>query len=329
MASVIDRDEERTDATAEPMELATPAPEEAAPAADESATDETPAGGVLAAGAEVKAGEIAAETPPEAPAPPPQERPAEEAATEPQEEEPQEESAPARPAYEEVLAPAPVESETAAPDAVEDEEEEDWDEEEEYTGPVEPLELIEEVEEEEVIEKHWYIVKVASNRENTVCDALRRKVAMAGLDRYFGDIIVPTEERAEFKNSKRRVVKHKLYPGYIVVNMCINDETFFLVRDTPGIGDFTGAAGKPAPMLDHEIERILRKARPEEEGAEPVKTAIPFKVGDRVRIREGTFENYEGDVDSIDEANGRVTVMINIFGRSTPAEMEHWQIEAL
>jgi transcriptional antiterminator NusG len=111
--------------------------------------------------------------------------------------------------------------------------------------------------------------------------------------------------------------------------MAINDDTWFLVRETPGIGDFTGAAGSPTPMLAHEVDRIVKSARPDEESAEPIKTAIPFKVGDRVRIKEGTFENFEGDVDVIDEANGRVTVMINIFGRSTPVELEHWQIEAV
>jgi transcriptional antiterminator NusG len=175
----------------------------------------------------------------------------------------------------------------------------------------------------------WYILKVQSNRENSICDGLRRRVAVAGLDEYFGEILVPTEDVAEFKNGKRRVVKRKLYPGYIVVNMVINDETWFLVRETPGIGDFTGAAGKPTPMLPHEVERIVKAVRPDEESAEPIKTAIPFKVGDRVRIKDGTFENFEGDVDVIDEANGRVTVMINIFGRSTPVELEHWQIEAV
>lgn len=175
----------------------------------------------------------------------------------------------------------------------------------------------------------WYILKVQSNRENSICDALKRRVAVEGMEEYFGDILVPTEDVAEFKNGKRRVVKRKLYPGYIVAHMIINEDTWFLVRETPGIGDFTGAAGKPSPMLAHEVERIVKSARTKPDSTEPIKTAIPFKVGDRVRIKEGTFENFEGDVDVIDEANGRVTVMINIFGRSTPVELEHWQVEAV
>ncbi len=213
-----------------------------------------------------------------------------------------------------------------------DAEEEEEDEEEEEVAPLSiDLDPLEESSGEDAsdAEMDWYILKVQSNRENSICDGLRRRVAVAGLDRFFGEVLVPTEDVAEFKNGKRRVVKRKLYPGYIVVHMAINEETWFLVRETPGIGDFTGAAGKPTPMLPHEVDRIVKAIRPEEDGGEPIKTAIPFKPGDRVRIKEGTFENFEGDVELIDEANGRVTVIINIFGRSTPVELEHWQIESV
>jgi transcriptional antiterminator NusG len=135
---------------------------------------------------------------------------------------------------------------------------------------------------------------------------------------------------AEFtKTGKRRIVKRKLYPGYIMVHMAINDDTWFLVRETPGIGDFTGSAGKPTPMDTNEVERILNLGGDERSEEGQVKTAIPFKMGDRVRVKEGYFQNFEGDVESVDEANGRVTVMINIFGRSTPVELEHWQVEAV
>ena len=203
------------------------------------------------------------------------------------------------------------------------------DEEEEYTGPVEPLELIEEPADEDI--KHlWYILKVQVNREDSIKDSLLRRVKVAGLERYFADVVVPTEDVVEFtKSGKRKVVKRKLYPGYIVVKMAINDDSWFLVRETSGIGDFTGPTGKPAPMPAHEIEKILKSSKPAEDGDAVVRTAIPFKGGDRVRVKEGYFQNFEGDVESIDEANGRVTVMINIFGRSTPVELEHWQIEAV
>jgi len=202
------------------------------------------------------------------------------------------------------------------------------DEDEEESGNAGPIEEID-LSADEEITTNWYILKVQSNREESIRDGLWRRVKVAGLERYFTEIIVPTEDVAEFKNGKKRISKRKLYPGYIVVNMSINDDTWFLVRETPGIGDFTGSAGKPTPMLTHEVERIVKSTKKEEEGGEPVKTVIPFMIADRVRIKEGTFENFEGDVDGIDEANGRVTVMINIFGRSTPVELEHWQIEAV
>ena len=173
----------------------------------------------------------------------------------------------------------------------------------------------------------WYILKIQSNREESIREGLLRRVAIAGLGRFFGDVIVPTEKVTEFKGGKKRVIKRKLYPGYLVVHMEINEDTWFLVRETPGIGDFTGASGHPTPMLPHEISRIL--AKQEEKSEKAPKLKIGFAAGERVKINEGTFENFEGEVDSIDETNGRVTVMINIFGRSTPVELEYWQIEAV
>jgi len=207
--------------------------------------------------------------------------------------------------------------------------------EEEAAAPVVPVQVDDDNEDAKPIEefiapdeapkKRWYILKVQSNREDTIREGLQRRVAVAGLDRFFGDIIVPTEMVSEFKGGKKRVVKRKLYPGYLVVHMEINEDTWFLVRETPGIGDFTGSAGKPSEMSSQEVNRII--AKQEEKSAEAPKLKIDVKQGDRVKINEGTFENFEGEVDTIDEANGRVTVMINIFGRSTPVELEYWQIE--
>ncbi|HWB11929.1 MAG TPA: transcription termination/antitermination protein NusG [Pirellulales bacterium] len=182
-------------------------------------------------------------------------------------------------------------------------------------------------EERKPIKKEWYILKVQSNREDSIADALQRRIAIADLGEYFDEIIVPTEKVSEFKGGKKRVVKRKIYPGYIVVHMELNDDTWFLVRETPGIGDFTGSGGKPTPMLPHEVNKIV--AKQEEKAEQEIRTVIPFSQGDRVRINEGTFENFEGDVDNIDQANGRVTIMINIFGRSTPVELEYWQVEKL
>ncbi|MCM2371343.1 transcription termination/antitermination protein NusG [Aporhodopirellula aestuarii] len=176
----------------------------------------------------------------------------------------------------------------------------------------------------------WYILKVAFNREDSIADALRKRVKMEGMEEYFGDIVVPSEDVATFtRDGKRRVTKRKLLPGYIMVYMSINDDTWFLVRETAGISDFTGAAGKPMPMEPDDVERFINRPLVDDEDDTPIKTAIPFKVGDRVRVKEGNFENQEGEVDVVDEANGRVTVIINIFGRSVPMELDHWQVEPL
>lgn len=183
------------------------------------------------------------------------------------------------------------------------------------------------VPDESAEEKNWYILKVQSNRENSVADALRRRVTIEGLDDDFGQIIVPTENVTEFKGGKKRVVRRKLYPGYILVEMVINDDTWFLVRETPGIGDFTGAGGKPTPMLPHEVQRIVAKQEEKTDAAPKLK--VSFSAGDRVKINEGTFESFEGEVSRFDQTSGHVTVMINIFGRSTPVELEYWQIERI
>ena len=173
----------------------------------------------------------------------------------------------------------------------------------------------------------WYILKVQSNREDSIREGLQRRVAIEGLGQYFGDVIVPIEKVTEVKGGKKRVIKRKLYPGYLVVQMEINEDTWFLVRETPGIGDFTGAAGHPTAMLPHEVARIV--STQEEKADAAPKLQIAFRLGDRIKINEGTFENFEGEVETIDESSGRVTVMINIFGRSTPVELEYWQIESL
>lgn len=177
---------------------------------------------------------------------------------------------------------------------------------------------------------NWYILKVAFNREDSIADSLRKRVKMEGMEEYFGEVVVPTEDVATFnRDGKRRITKRKLLPGYIMVFMSINDDTWFLVRETGGISDFTGAAGKPMPMEPDDVERFINRPLVDDEDDTPIKTAIPFKVGDRVRVKEGNFENQEGEVDVVDEANGRVTVIINIFGRSVPMELDHWQVEPL
>jgi transcriptional antiterminator NusG len=221
----------------------------------------------------------------------------------------------------------------SAADMVEDDEDDstyEEDDEDEDVSPIEEFVDASVVVGDDEVEMNWYILKVQVNRENSICDALKRRVKVAGVEHYFGEVLVPTEDVREFnKAGKQRITKRKLYPGYIVVNLAINDDSWFLVRETSGIGDFTGAAGKPAPLSPDEISRIISTTKPEveEDGDENIKTAIPFKEGDRVRVKEGYFQNHEGEVSAVDERNGRITVMINIFGRPNPVELDHWHVE--
>ena len=224
---------------------------------------------------------------------------------------------------------SPEDLEFSADEIITDEDDE-WGDDDENASPIEEfVEPVKEVKASE-LDMNWYILKVQVNREKSICEALRRSVRMASMQDYFGEILVPTEDVREFtKAGKPKITKRKLYPGYIVVHMAITDESWFLVRDTSGIGDFAGAAGRPSPLSQEEIDRIIAAARPPEgdDGEEQIKTTIPFKVGDRVRVKEGYFQNYEGDVSAVDERNGRIEVMINIFGRPNPVDMDHWHVE--
>jgi transcription termination/antitermination protein NusG len=227
-------------------------------------------------------------------------------------------------------------SEAAAAESVEDEDEDEDD------GPIEaedpfsgsedakPVDLGDDAEAEAAAalpDMHWYILKVQSNREDSIREGLIRRIKLQGLDHLFGEVIVPKEQVTEFKSGKKRVVSRKLYPGYILVHMVLNDESWYLVRETSGIGDFTGSAGRPSPMLEADVNKLLNKAEEKTDDAPRLK--ISFRKGDRVKINEGTFENFEGEVEQIDEANGRVTVILSIFGRSTPVDIEYWQIETV
>lgn len=227
-----------------------------------------------------------------------------------------------------------AESESPEPEAESTEltdqaDEDDSDDEPAVVAPVGPIEELSEEELNEDINIDWYILKVQSNRERTSSEALKRKVAIEGLDRYFGEIIVPTEKVTEFKNGKKKTVERKIWPGYIAVQMHVNDDTWFAIRETSGIGDFTGAAGKPIPMSAADVEKILPKEEGQESEDDTPKLNIKFAEGDKVKVTDGNFENFEGDVDSIDQQSGKITVMISIFGRSTPVELEYWQVEKL
>ena len=176
----------------------------------------------------------------------------------------------------------------------------------------------------------WFVLKVQSNREDSISDAIKRRLKIAALDPHVGEVVVPTEKVLEIKDGKKRVVKRKFYPGYIMLRMELTDDVWFIIRDTPGVGHFLGAAEKPLPMTPVDVERMLgRTSTAETEST--VKEAAPrpsieFVKGDRVVIKEGPFENFEGDVEEVHEDKGTVRVMIQIFGRPTPVDVKYWEV---
>lgn len=188
----------------------------------------------------------------------------------------------------------------------------------------------------------WYVLKVQSNREKSVRDSILRRIKMEGLESEFGEVVIPTEKVVETKGGKRKVREQKLFPGYMMIQMRLTDETWYLVLGTSGVGDFTGAGGKPMPMPESEVRRLLGQETVTEEvveGEQPAtaakgKEASPvirfnISVGEAVKVKEGPFESFEGHVHSLDDHTGKVKVMIEIFGRSTEVELEHWQVEKI
>ena len=174
----------------------------------------------------------------------------------------------------------------------------------------------------------WYVLKVQSSREDTIRDALQRRVKIQGLQRFFGQIVVPTEKITEIRNNKKRIVERKTYPGYIMIQMELNEKTWFLVRETPGVGDFVGAHGTPTKMTEAEVNQMLHQEE-EKTTAEAPKVRIDVERGDRVKIKDGPFENFEGTVEEVIEGRGLVKVMLIIFNRPTPVDLEYWQVERI
>jgi transcriptional antiterminator NusG len=176
---------------------------------------------------------------------------------------------------------------------------------------------------------NWFVLRVASNKESSVRETLLRKVQIENMTHLVGRILVPTEKIKTVKGGKQKITESKLYPGYVFVEMKLEDDgripqdVFFLIKETTGVGDFVGTAGRPTPMKDHEIEKMLLDSKKPEE-LPTVK--MVFEKGEHVRIKEGPFQNYEGTVDELLPDKGLVRVLVTIFGRQAPIELEEWQI---
>ena len=173
--------------------------------------------------------------------------------------------------------------------------------------------------------KRWYVVHAYSGFEKRVRDSLKEQIELKGMHDQFGDVLVPTEEVIEMRDGKKRRSERKFYPGYVLVQMELNDETWHLVKSTPRVMGFIGGtADKPAPISDKEADAILRRV---EAGAEkPIQKTI-YEPGEVVRVIDGPFADFNGVVENVNYEKSRVQVAVLIFGRSTPVELEFSQVE--
>jgi transcriptional antiterminator NusG len=171
----------------------------------------------------------------------------------------------------------------------------------------------------------WYVVHAYSNFENQVKRSLEERIKRSGLERFFGKILVPTEEVVEMRMGQQRKSERKFFPGYVLVQMELNDETWHLVKEVPRVlGFIGGTSDRPAPISDREAEAILSRV---EEGATKPKPKVLFEVGEVVRVIEGPFKDFNGVVEEVNYEKNKLRVSVLIFGRSTPVELDFGQVE--
>ena len=177
---------------------------------------------------------------------------------------------------------------------------------------------------------NWFVLRVASNKERAVRQTLLRKVQIEGMEHLVGRIMVPTEKTKTLKGGKQKISENKLYAGYVFVEMRLEpdgripQDVFFLIKETTGVGDFVGTAGRPTPMAPHEVEKMLHDSKKPEEAPQ---LKMDFAKGDNVIIKEGAFQGYEGTIDEVFPDKGQVRVLVTIFGRQAPVDMEYWFVQ--
>jgi transcriptional antiterminator NusG len=175
--------------------------------------------------------------------------------------------------------------------------------------------------------KKWYVVNTYSGHENKVRTTLERRIDSFGLRRYFGDISIPTESVIEIKDGKKVPTVQRQFPGYILVNMDMNDDTWRLVRQTPGVTQIVGAGDTPTPLSRAEVERLLR---PEEvETREKIRTTVDYSIGETVKVIAGPLADFTGVISEINVDQSRLKVLVSIFGRETPVELSFGQVAKL
>ncbi len=174
--------------------------------------------------------------------------------------------------------------------------------------------------------KNWYIIHSYSGFEKKVAETLRSRVEAAGLSEQFGEIMIPTEDVIEMRKGKKVVSSKLFYPGYVLVEMDMNNDTWHLVRSTPRVTGFVGSGQMPSPLTPEEVDRIVHKV---EVAAEHPKPKLKYEKGENVKITDGPFKDFTGAVDEINDDRSTLRVMVTIFGRATPVELDFYQVEKL
>jgi transcription termination/antitermination protein NusG len=174
--------------------------------------------------------------------------------------------------------------------------------------------------------KRWYIVHTYSNFEKKVAESIKEQAAQKKITDMFEQVIVPTEEVVEIRRGRRIKSERRFFPGYVLAKVDLTDEVFHLIKNTPKVTGFLGSGQKPVPITEAEAMRILNQVA---EGVEKPKTAIKFEIGEQVRVADGPFASFNGQVEEVDEERARLKVAVSIFGRPTPVELEYGQVEKM
>lgn len=173
-------------------------------------------------------------------------------------------------------------------------------------------------------QRNWYVIHTYSGYEDAVAKNLKQRIESLGMEDKIFNVLVPKEKKVKIKDGKRKVVEEKIYPGYVLVEMIVTDDSWYVVRNTPNVTGFVGAGTTPIPVSPQEIENLKKRM-----GTAEPQYKIEVRVGDLVRISDGPFKDFEGKVAEVDEERGKIKVLINMFGRDTPVELDSLQIKKL